>query len=84
MFCQKCGAELTPGAVFCIKCGTKAPVLADFEKTEDVKSTSNVKNDINSILNSVMINSDKLTIAIISFQNGDEGAFDTIYNESKK
>ena len=31
MFWQKCGAELTTGAVFCIMCGNRVPSIADFE-----------------------------------------------------
>ena len=29
MFCNKCGAELVPGAAFCLKCGQPAIVAAE-------------------------------------------------------
>ncbi len=85
MFCQKCGAELTPGAVFCIMCGNKVPSFEDFETAIEAgvpREKNTVDTDI--IAPSIHEKKDTLTDSVIRFQNGDQNAFDTIYDQSKR
>ena len=81
MFCQKCGAELTPGAVYCIKCGNKAPIIVN--QTVGGNANELFSNTQEKTTESERV-PDTLTGAVIDFQNGDQSAFDTIYNESKR
>ncbi len=41
IFCTNCGAQLEPGATFCIKCGQK--INADSEATKKKRSPKNIK-----------------------------------------
>lgn len=81
MFCQKCGTELTPGAVYCIKCGNKAPIIVN--QTADANANELFSNTQEKTTESERV-PDTLTGAVIDFQNGDQSAFDIIYNESKR
>ena len=90
MFCQKCGAEITPRAVFCIKCGNRVPAIADFGYEAGNKAVSVTVNAADKGSAPVRTDYeqgsavDSLTSAVVRFQSGDSAAFDTIYNESKK
>ena len=85
MFCQKCGAELAQGALFCIKCGSRAPAMADFEYVTGNEAVNSNEPGKEEGTDPVSVGvTDRLTSAVISFQDGEASAFDTVYNESKK